>query len=304
MNEAERANESGVETKSPRASFVRAVVISSLALYFLQLTVLAPSDVEAALGFSSGSLGQRWWTVITFPVAHSQFLPLVANLLTIGVFGSHLERRWGTGEYARYFAVCALGAWITAVAVTQPTAVLSGAAAPAVGTLLAFAAVSGSGGLFRIGAVALSAGWLATAGTIAILLAGMTVATGEAALTYLVHGAGLIAGWAYLRTAGSINLTRIRDGMSHLPDEPEEGPPRAIPKHHARAQQPAEDDIVARSNAALARETATREEAAPRRRDPSALDRVLDKISAQGLESLTSDERKLLDDLSRRLRDP
>jgi hypothetical protein len=59
---------------------------------------------------------------------------------------------------------------------------------------------------------------------------------------------------------------------------------------------------VARSNAAVAREAEARRVPAPTR-DPAVLDRVLDKISQQGIDSLTSDERKLLDDLSRRLRD-
>ena len=36
---------------------------------------------------------------------------------------------------------------------------------------------------------------------------------------------------------------------------------------------------------------------------PSALDAVLDKISKTGIESLTGEERKVLDEESRRLRD-
>ena len=42
----------------------------------------------------------------------------------------------------------------------------------------------------------------------------------------------------------------------------------------------------------------------PQRRDVKAdeVNRVLDKISAQGLDSLTSDERRLLEEMSRKLR--
>ena len=44
----------------------------------------------------------------------------------------------------------------------------------------------------------------------------------------------------------------------------------------------------------------------PRRRDEERVldevDRVLDKISREGIASLTADERKLLDDVSRRYR--
>jgi membrane associated rhomboid family serine protease len=304
MNEAERAAGTESETAEARAPFVRALVIAVFTLFFLQLTLLAPADLEAALGFSTTALGQRWWTAVTFPLVHSEFLPLLINMGVIGLFGAHLERRWGTAEYARYFTICALGAWIASVAIAPSDAMLTGSAAPAIGTLLAFSATSGGNGFFRVGAVALPAGWLATGGTVMVLLAGMAVTRPEATLAYLVHLAGLVAGWTYLRTASSINFVRLRESVSPLPDEQEDAPPRAIPKRDARSrQQPPEDDVVARSNAAVAREAATRQVATPERRDPKTLDKLLDKVSAHGLESLTSEERTLLDELSRRLRD-
>jgi membrane associated rhomboid family serine protease len=303
VNDAARAPITDAGTIAARAPFVRTVVGSCLALYFLQLTVLAPADVEAALGFASGNLGQRWWTVVSFPVVHAKLWPLVVNVGVVGLFGSYLERRWGTAEYARYFAICALGAWVASVITASPGMILGGAAAPAIGTLLAFAAMSGSGGLFRVGALTISPGWLAASGTALILLAGLVSASPDAALAYLVHAAGLIAGWAYLRTASSINFVRLREGVSPVPDEQEDVPPRAIPKNQPRSPR-GEDDIVARSNAAVAREAAVRQSVPPAPTNGTTLDHVLDKISAQGIESLTSDERKLLDDLSRRLREP
>lgn len=64
------------------------------------------------------------------------------------------------------------------------------------------------------------------------------------------------------------------------------------------------DEIVARSNAALARRPA--QESAPKNEGQgqrsSELDLVLDKISQHGIESLTSSERRLLEEWSRELR--
>ena len=74
----------------------------------------------------------------------------------------------------------------------------------------------------------------------------------------------------------------------------------------SRRAQRADDDIVARSNAAVAREAAFRHVVSPsvgERREANPLNQLLDKISAHGIESLTADERRLLDDVSRRLRD-
>jgi hypothetical protein len=224
------------------------------------------------------------------------------NLSTLLVFGSALEHVWGSGEFVRYYVICSLGAWIAHLTFVSPDVTLAGSAAPAIGLVLAFAAQSGSEPPLRIGAVAISAGWMAAAGTTAALAAGLLTAEPETGPAYLVHFGGFLAGWAYLRAIGSISFGRLRDAVSPVPDEPDEGPPRAVPRAQPRAHRQ-EDDIISRSNAAVAREAAERRLAAPPPRDPKSLDRVLDKISQQGLGSLTPDERTLLDEMSRRLRD-
>ena len=290
---------------SSNARAVRTIVALAAALFFVQLTVLAPADVEAAMGFSSRDLGHRWWTVGTFTLVHADFWLLVVNLTAIGVFGGALERSWGTGEFIRYYAACSLGAWIAHVTFVSGDITLTGAAAPAAGSVLAYAALTRDAKHFRIGSVAMSSGRLAALVTIAILTAGITAAPPAQAAAYLVHAAGLVAGWVYLGTASSINFVRFRDAVSPVLDEPEDMPPRAIPRGQFRAQR-GDDEIVASSNAAVAREAVSRRAVSPPLadgREANPLNQLLDKISAHGIESLTPDERRLLDNVSRRLRD-
>jgi hypothetical protein len=63
---------------------------------------------------------------------------------------------------------------------------------------------------------------------------------------------------------------------------------------------------VARSNAIILRESKPLQHV-PRQESPkeyaARVNRVLDKISQQGIESLTRDERRLLEEMSRKLRD-
>ena len=303
--EAERSRGTAIPTAQGSARAVRAIMSLAAALFFLQITVLAPADVSAALGFSSQDLGHRWWTMATFTLVHVDFWPLAANLLVLGTVGTVLERRWGTGEFIRYYAVCALGAWIVHVTFVPGDTTLTGATAPAIGIMLAYAAFVGDAQHFRVGSIGMSTGLLAVIATVGLLLIGMATAAPQAAGAYLAHAGGLAAAWVYLRVASSINLGRFRNSVSPIPDEPDDMPPRAIPKGQSKIQR-MEDDIVARSNAAVAREAATRQSMSPRipdGHDANPLNRLLDKISAQGIESLTVDERKLLDDVSRRLRD-
>jgi len=66
------------------------------------------------------------------------------------------------------------------------------------------------------------------------------------------------------------------------------------------------DEVVARSNAVVMRETRAvqhlpRKETA--KEHAARVNLVLDKISRQGMASLTSDELRLLEDMSKKLRD-
>jgi BRCT domain type II-containing protein len=63
------------------------------------------------------------------------------------------------------------------------------------------------------------------------------------------------------------------------------------------------DEIVAQSKAAVAERPArTARTSTTRDAKREALNRVLDKISEQGLDSLTPQDRTLLEEMSRRLR--
>src|SRR5205814_9399763 len=66
------------------------------------------------------------------------------------------------------------------------------------------------------------------------------------------------------------------------------------------------DEVVARSNAIVLRESKSGQEV-PKQETPkqyaTRVNRVLDKTSQHGIDSLTRDERRLLEDMSRKLRD-
>ena len=120
---------------------------------------------------------------------------------------------------------------------------------------------------------------------------------------------GLAFGWLYFRTPPAASLDRLRQRISPAPDYPDETPPRAIPRTlpRGRAQRDEVDEIVAKSKAVAAQKRPTaRAVVTPVRTTQEAraaeLDRVLDKISSSGLESLSTDERAVLDEMARRLR--
>jgi hypothetical protein len=127
---------------------------------------------------------------------------------------------------------------------------------------------------------------------------------GSTNIAYFAHIGGVIAAYVYVRMAATAGIDQVRQRVAELPDVDE--PPRAIPRNLPRRERGDEvDDIVAKSKAAVAKRTVlvTRP---PRRSGETRADelnRVLDKISEHGIESLTPDERKVLEEMSKKLRD-
>jgi hypothetical protein len=102
------------------------------------------------------------------------------------------------------------------------------------------------------------------------------------------------------------SIDRLRQRMSQVPDVSDETP-RAIPRSQPRSRERAHeiDEIVARSNAMAANKRPTVSPTLSSKfgkKKADELNVVLDKISQQGIESLTSDERRLLEEMSKKLR--
>jgi membrane associated rhomboid family serine protease len=278
----------------------------------MQYTVVQPEDVRTVLGFRHGDLDAgRWWSVGTFPLAHASTWMAALNAYALLIFGPRLERTWGLRRFLAFSALASLGGWMLHLFVGGATPLL-GASAMALGALTAYAALWGADTHQLAGGLTISGRWVAFLVAAILVLVGLqepAAAGGGAA--FLAHLGGAAVAWTFVRATRVTFVEQFREGVSALPDEPpEDQPPRAVPKTLPRSrsrERETIDDVVARSNAASSthRAQASRPHTpveAPAAKPPD-LDAILDKISAQGIETLTADERRVLDDHSRRLRD-
>lgn len=292
----------------PRIS--RAVLWTVAALgivQFLQWTVVQPADVQSVLGFRRGDVDLgRWWTTLTFPLVHPDVTLLLLNVYALVLFGPRLEAEWGTGRFSALLAVAAVGGWMMHL-ISGNTGQLLGASTLAFAVLTAYAARWGSATHTLAGGFEARGSWVTLFVGAMILLAGL--GAGEGGGTgFLAHIGGIAAGWIFVRATPVQMVERLREGVSALPDEPpDDQPTRAIPKTLPRSRardRETIDDVLSRTNAAAARRTTP-----PRRaqQDPQSalpsIDSLLEKISAEGIERLTADERRALEEQARRLRE-
>ncbi len=291
----------------PTAVF--ALVCALLGVHFLRWTVLQPEVLIEALAFRRGDLDAgRWWSVATYALVQPSAAVLALSVYALLVFGPRLERLWGARRFAAFAAFAALGGWILHLFVGGPAPLL-GATSVALGVSAAHALRWGAEEQLLPGGFTMRVRWAAAFVAAVLLLAALQEPLGGGAAA-LAHVGGLGAAWLFSRATHVLLVERIRDGVSAMPDEPpEDQPTRAVPKSAPRGRERREsiDDVVARSNAAAARRAAPppRPASQPERDAavPPTVDAILDKILARGLDALTDEERRILDDHSRRLRD-
>jgi hypothetical protein len=220
----------------------------------------------------------------------------------------------GTRGFVLYYLWCGVGGALAHLLFVR-VGLLVGASSAVFGVMYAYWQRWPRDEVVLFGVLPVRAWTLAVTLVVVTLGAGLIAAgaadAGGARLAYLAHLGGLAFGWLYFRTPPAASFDRLRQRISPAPDYLEETPPRAIPRTlpRSRTQQRDEtDEIVAKSKAVAAQQPAPTARAVaaparpPREGHSTELDRVLDKISSSGLESLSNDERAVLDEMARRLR--
>ncbi len=288
---------------------VRGVIALSVAVFFLQLTLVGAPDMLRWLAYSGSTVASQPWTVITYMLVHAGMWHLVSNLWLLFVFGPRVEHALGTRRFVAYYIWCGLGGWVAHATFAARGGYLLGASAAVLGVLLAYAVrwPDDEVQVFPL-FITMKVRWLVVVLGVVNLLFGLSTTAATSGVAYLAHVGGFAAGALFLYFGTVPEIERMRQRVSAIPDEPDE-PPRAIPQPPARTRERTStaDDAVARSNAALVRQPRpTRSAPLTSRvgqRKTEELNLVLDKISRLGLDSLTLEERRLLEEMSKELRD-
>jgi len=299
---------------------VQALIAITLVVMLAQ-TAVGYTDMRAWMGFDTATFSTRWWTPITYMFVHAGLTPLLLNVYVLSLFGPRVEHQWATSEssesrttrssaarkFAGFFILCGLGG-VAFQLVFFRSGSLAGASAAVFGVMTAYAMQWPDDEVmflfvFPVRARALVVGLLTFDIVMGVAGANGTSGVAGTNITYFAHLGGVLAAYAYMRMASSSpSIDQVRQRVANIPEADE--PPRAIPRNPPRRERADEvDDIVAKSKAMIAKRVVAASPS-PRRMEARAdeLDRVLDKISQQGIESLTSDERQVLEEMSKRLR--
>lgn len=262
---------------------VKNLVIANAALFVVG-AIVGPAFNQHFGLVPQKVLSERWvWQPVTYMFVHAGFFHLFFNMFMLWMFGMAIEARWGTSEFLKFYFICGLSVALVKVLVwPHSTTPLVGASGALFGLLVAFAMLYPDAVVYLYFFIPVKAAHMALlCGAMEFLL---MLGQGNGGVDHFAHLTGLVVGYVYLRWWWEIR-NRLHAGLRRL-----------LPSGFApRPQRPAPG--VPRPRAASV---------PPPPRPPEAgmedVDRVLDKILADGLGSLTEEERDIMRRYSDRMK--
>jgi len=260
--------------------WVKKLLIANTAV-FLVTVIVGREFVFNWFSFQPSEFFFRPWGAVTYMFLHGDFMHLFGNMLVLFFFGPPLESKWGSDEFIKYYMICGMGGVFLSLFFVSYSII--GASAAVYGVMMAFAMAWPNAPIYFWGIFPIKAKYLVAF----FFLITFTSAFGGSAggVAHFAHLGGFITGFLHLKTdwkaAQKIQkmgrAARARRFAIVPRDDNEE---EAAGGRHGR-------DVEAEQ-----RESTMLD----------AVDRVLDKISAEGMSSLNDDERRLLDEVSKKHR--
>lgn len=279
--------------------WVRRLLVANLLVFLIQKTLLVAPSYLTAFGFDPMMAWQRPWTFVTYMFLHGNILHLAFNMLTLYVFGTSVEYRMGGRTFFLFYLLCGIGGALLSFLLMQlsPVGTIVGASGAIMGVAVAFAWYWPNHGVFVFPLPEpVPAKWLVT------FIVGLDLALAWAgALTGA--GGGLGGGTAHLAHLGGVAVAllylkgqvwRATHGDRRQPHMAESSVLAARPPRASRGS----------GGGGAPPSTKHTKRGAPDAHANAEVDRVLDKINASGIDSLTPAERKFLTEISRRKRTP
>lgn len=255
------------------------LLLMTVAAYVVQAIVEQNGvNVAQALGVTLSGFWQVW-RYVTFQFLHAGLWHLLFNMLALYMFGSVLERQWGSSRFLAFYLTCGAGAGVAYVVMST----LAGDAAQRWVPL-----IGASGGVYGIILACM------------VLLPGMRVVLLVFPMSMRTLGF-IVLGMAVLTVLGGIGQDQQRgDFWSQVAHLGGAGTAAVWIWWLPRLRRRKEAEGLGPSSM---RQGAWQKRLSSRRKEEGEIDRILDKIHRDGISSLSRGEKKILRDATKRQRE-
>jgi membrane associated rhomboid family serine protease len=240
--------------------WVQRLLIANVVMFFLQQAIPA---VNGALILVPAAILVRPWTLVTYMFLHQGLMHILFNMLALYFFGPRVEQRIGSERFFVLYFISGITGGVLSYFFT-PFAHILGASGAVYGLLLAYARFWPRDQIYIWGILPVEVRWLVIFYTALSLWGGFSGGSGVA---HFAHLGGFVGAYLYL-----------------LFIERHQGAKRF--RRAATAPAPSKDAVLGNWR------NVDRKNVHAVNKDE--VDRILDKISATGLNSLTPQERTFL----------
>lgn len=239
--------------------WVLRLIIANIAVYFLERT---GTGIANLLAFVPSDALVRPWTLVTYMFVHASTSHILFNMLSLYFFGPRVEERLGSRRFITLYGLAGISGAILSM-IFAPYAPIVGASGAVFGIMFAFAKFWPTAEIYIMGILPIQARIAVLLMAAAALWSGVQGSRGGVA--DFAHLGGFVGGWLYLKW-----LDR-RAGTKQF---------------RSKTVAPVGKEVLTNY----------------KRIDPSSIhavnrdevNRILDKISASGLSSLTPQEKVFL----------
>jgi len=236
----------------------RLIIITSI-IYLFQLFFL--NQLLNLFGLIPQSVYHNLmlWQLVTYMFLHGDIFHLLFNMLALWMFGSNIEARWGTKKFVKYYFLCGIGGGITTCLLSPNSTIPSiGASAAIFGILVAYGMIFPDSVVLVFGLFPMKARHFVILFSIIELLACLRYTPDG--IGHFAHLGGMLAGYLYLKNIFPRNhigksVTKVKE----------------MKEREIREKKKVELSLV-----------------------KGRVDELLDKISSQGMDSLSKEEKDFL----------
>ena len=189
----------------PVSSAIKALIIANIVMY---LATAALPGIRTYLGLMPAAVIEQLtiWQPVTYLFIHGNLFHVLFNMLALWMFGTELERMWGTRFFVRYYFATGIAAGASTLVVSllpfgfaAPLyySLTIGASGAVYGVLLAFGLAYPDRPIYMYLLFPIPAKYFVMiVGAIAFL---SSVGEGGSGIAHITHLGGLVAGYLILR---------------------------------------------------------------------------------------------------------
>jgi len=240
---------------------IRWIIIANVGIFIAQQ--LAGPEFVHLFGLVPRNLISKFWVwqLGTYLFLHGGIFHLLFNMFVLWMFGSSIEKAWGSKAFLKYYFLTGIGAGITNALFTPNSSIpIIGASGAIYGVLVAFAMLFPEATVYLYFIIPLTARQMVILFVVIEFLASLSSASSH--IANLAHLGGMVTGYIYLKFGWRLKIylkSRMRDARS------------SRYRKRVESEKAVERDLEDEVN------------------------RILEKILAEGPESLTPREKKIMD---------